>query len=81
MADLKLSILDSNSNISYEYNEVSAIETPDMGIPEALNDKYIYLEKLGKGSQGQVWLAQRKSDGERVAIKQLNVHSVTTWKQ
>ena len=81
MADLKLSILDSNSNISYEYNEVSAIETPDMGIPEALNEKYIYLNKLGKGSQGQVWLAQRKSDGERVAIKQLNVHSVTTWKQ
>ncbi|MBO5753616.1 MAG: protein kinase, partial [Proteobacteria bacterium] len=81
MADLKLSILDSNSNISHEYNEVSAIEMPDMGIPEALNEKYIYLNKLGKGSQGQVWLAQRKSDGERVAIKQLNVHSVTTWKQ
>lgn len=49
--------------------------------PEVVVQRYELLEKLGKGSQGQVWKARRKSDGELVAIKQLNVHSVTTWKQ
>jgi serine/threonine protein kinase len=43
-------------------------------------NRYMYMRKLGKGSQGQVWLAQRNSDNELVAIKQLNIHSVTTWK-
>ncbi|MBO5753235.1 MAG: serine/threonine protein kinase [Proteobacteria bacterium] len=43
-------------------------------------NRYTYMHKLGKGSQGQVWLAKRNSDNELVAIKQLNIHSVTTWK-
>lgn len=47
----------------------------------AVTERYDFLEKLGRGTQGQVWLGRRKSDGEKVAIKQLNVHSVTTWKQ
>lgn len=39
------------------------------------------IKKLGKGSQGQVWLAKHRKTGEKLAIKQLNIHSATTWKQ
>ena len=49
--------------------------------PSVMTDRYEFIRKIGKGSQGQVWLAIRKSDGEKVAIKQFNIHSVTTWKQ
>ncbi|MBO5752387.1 MAG: protein kinase, partial [Proteobacteria bacterium] len=74
MTDLSTQIQSSK----IQNTEAEALEIP---MPEPLRSKYAYLKKLGKGSQGQVWLAERKSDGERVAIKQLNVHSVTTWKQ
>ena len=50
-------------------------------VPENVNQKYLFEKKLGKGSQGEVWLANRKADGEKVAIKRLNIHSATTWKQ
>ena len=49
--------------------------------PHIVTSKYELIEKLGKGSQGQVWKARRKTDGQYVAIKLLNVHSVKTWKQ
>ena len=49
--------------------------------PHIVTSKYGLIEKLGKGSQGQVWKARRKTDGQYVAIKLLNVHSVKTWKQ
>ncbi len=41
---------------------------------------YDILEQLGKGSQGRVFLARRESDDLPVAIKQLNIHSVKSWK-
>ncbi len=62
-------------------NLLETSQTPDFQPPKAITERYEYVRSLGKGSQGQVWLATRKSDGERVAIKQLHVHSVTTWKQ
>ena len=49
--------------------------------PACVAEKYEFLQKLGKGSQGNVWQAKSRSHGELVAIKQLHVHSVTTWKQ
>ncbi len=49
--------------------------------PACVGEKYEFLQKLGKGSQGNVWQAKSRSHGELVAIKQLHVHSVTTWKQ
>ena len=81
MTDLNVQIQSSTlPNVQAELEKTTA-EAREIQVPEPLKAKYAYLEKLGKGSQGQVWLAERKSDGERVAIKQLNVHSVTTWKQ
>ena len=42
---------------------------------------YRILSTLGKGTQGEVYLAQRESDGLRVAIKRLNIGSVKHWKE
>ena len=61
---------------AFQVNEVKPVNIPDV-----ITRKYEFIERLGKGSQGQVWRAERKNDGQIVAIKQLNVHSVTTWKQ
>ncbi len=41
---------------------------------------YTPIKKLGHGSQGDVFLARRDSDGIEVAIKRLNIESVKTWK-
>ena len=38
------------------------------------------IKKIGHGSQGDVFLAKRDSDGIEVAIKRLNIESVKTWK-
>ncbi len=43
--------------------------------------KYRIIEKLGRGSQGEVFHARRRSDGKDVAIKVLHIHSVKDWKQ
>ncbi|MBO5853988.1 MAG: hypothetical protein J6Q61_04560, partial [Bacteroidales bacterium] len=74
MTDLNVQIQSSTlPNVQAELEKTTA-EACEIQVPEPLKAQYAYLEKLGKGSQGQVWLAERKSDGERVAIKQLNVH-------
>ncbi len=52
----------------------------DSQLPEALQSKYRYIRELGRGAQGRVFLAERQSDGIRVAIKQLNIESVKNWK-
>lgn len=47
---------------------------------------YILHEKLSEGSMGEVWLAERKSDGSRVALKRLSISlddeaSIARWKK
>lgn len=49
--------------------------------PEELADRYRFMKVLGEGSQGKVYLAERRSDGKKVAIKQLRIDSVKTWKE
>lgn len=49
--------------------------------PVILQDKYTFVDKLGEGSQGNVYKAIRKSDGLVVAIKRLRIDSVSTWKE
>ena len=55
----------------------------DEGIdtPSALCDKYRFVRFLGKGTQGRVYEAERLSDGEHVAIKVLDIHSIQNWKE
>ena len=45
------------------------------------DQKYQVIDKLGQGSQGEVFHARRRSDGIDVAIKVLHIHSVKNWKQ
>ncbi len=41
---------------------------------------YTLIRKLGGGSQGQVFLAKRDSNGQEVAVKRLSIESVKSWK-
>ena len=58
-------------------------EEYDEGVitPSALCDKYRFVRLLGKGTQGRVYEAERLSDGECVAIKVLDIHSIQNWKE
>ncbi|MBO4351184.1 MAG: serine/threonine protein kinase, partial [Proteobacteria bacterium] len=49
--------------------------------PPSLSDRYCFKQIIGRGTQGTVYRAKRLKDGTDVAIKQLNVHSVKTWKE
>ena len=49
--------------------------------PPSLQNKYEFIKELGHGAQGRIFLAKRLSDGEEVAIKQLNIASVKNWKE
>lgn len=53
----------------------NSIQTPDV-----LADQYKWIKKIGKGTQGQVYLAKRLSDNKKVAIKELRIDSVKNWK-
>lgn len=43
-------------------------------------DSYTLEEKIGEGGFGVTWGASRKSDGERVVIKQLRLERLDDWK-
>ncbi|MBR4984557.1 MAG: serine/threonine protein kinase [Proteobacteria bacterium] len=62
---------------SYENNEL----TEAIATPSELAGKYRFVRELGHGTQGHVYEAQRVSDGHLVAIKQLRIDSVQTWKE
>ena len=53
----------------------------NLDTPKSLQSKYLFLRELGRGSQARVFLALRLSDHTHVAIKQLNIDSVKTWKE
>ena len=52
-----------------------------MPTPACLADKYRFVRKLGHGTQGKIYLAERLADQTEVAIKQLNIESVKNWKE
>ena len=58
---------------------ISGVNPQSMTPPE-IADEYEIKSELGAGNQGKVFLAVRKSDGVKVAVKQLLIDSVTTWK-
>jgi len=51
-----------------------------LATPAILANKYTIIARLGQGTQGNVYEAERLSDHARVAIKQLRIDSVTNWK-
>ena len=57
-----------------------AHHTDDLTTQASKLSEYIIEETLGKGSQGVVFRARRKSDNKIVAIKKLNIHSIQNWK-
>ncbi len=48
--------------------------------PGELADRYRFVRKIGSGSQGDVYLADRLSDHTQVAIKVLRIDSLQNWK-
>ena len=42
--------------------------------------RYVVLECMGQGSQGEVYRARRRTDGAEVAIKVMHIKSVKNWK-
>ncbi len=43
-------------------------------------ENYDFISEIGKGTQGRVFKARRMSDGQTVAVKELNIASVSNWK-
>ena len=50
-------------------------------LQKQLVGRYQIIQKLGKGSQGDVFLAESTENHQKAAIKQLNIQSVSDWKQ
>ena len=50
------------------------------GTVQSILPGYRLIKELGRGAQGKIFLAERESDGLKVAIKQLNISSVKNWK-
>ncbi len=48
--------------------------------PPEIAQKYRLVRELGSGTQGHVYEAVRLEDGMKVAVKQLRIDSVQTWK-
>ena len=55
--------------------------TTHITTPSEIKDRYTFLDKLGAGTQGNVYKAVRKSDNKIVAVKKLRIDSVNTWKE
>ena len=68
-------------------SDPSQIATPtqsdpsQIATPEGMLDNYRFLRALGQGAQSKVFLAERLSDHQKVAIKQLRIDSIKTWKE
>ena len=60
----------------YEENE-----SPEVSLfPGELQELYAPVRIIGEGSQGKVYLAERRSDGRKVAVKEIQVRSLQNWK-
>ncbi len=70
----------ASSNDSIKRQTVSPLKEC-MPTPACLADKYRFVRKLGHGTQGKIYLAERLADQTKVAIKQLNIESVKNWKE
>ena len=58
----------------------AACETSTCDTPSILAGQYRFKRVLGHGTQAKVYEAERLSDGQKVAVKALQIHSVQSWK-
>ncbi|MBR4986531.1 MAG: serine/threonine protein kinase [Proteobacteria bacterium] len=65
---------------NHDITETCTEEKPCVTPPE-LADRYRFICELGAGAQGHVFKAECLSTGKLVAIKQLRIDSIKTWKE
>ena len=70
-----------NNDLPIEEAESSNQNNDIEVLQNLISDRYHVIKKLGKGSQGSVFLAESNDTHEKVAIKQLIIQSVKDWKQ
>ncbi len=76
-----MSLATQAHSVNTSDQNVSVVEHGKSKLPSILSEKYRYIEELGSGAQATTVLAERLSDGERVAIKSLHISNVDDWKQ
>ena len=52
-----------------------------LSTPASLASRYKIIRRIGQGSQAKVYLAKRLNDQAKVTIKQLDIESVSNWKE
>ena len=60
---------------------VPVMRAGERSTPADIADRYTFTRFLGRGTQGSVYAAERKSDGRPVAIKVLQISSIQNWKE
>ena len=68
----------SHRQISHYYQDSQSYDNQSA---HPLYSKYSIEREIGHGAQGRIFLARRNSDHSEVVIKQLNIHSIKTWKE
>ena len=71
--------LSANAKQATENSPIPA--SPNTQLLPELANRYTPLKELGSGAQGKVFLAIRIADGQKVAIKQLRIDSIKSWKE
>ena len=70
-----------SADVPQESAETPSQTVPDLQTPPELSADYRFIKQIGSGAQGCVYLAERLSDNQQVAIKQLRIDSIKTWKE
>lgn len=90
-AELKHTVIPASTHEVPEDNQaLNALPMPEPKVledalqidtPAGMDAHYQFIRELGSGAQGKVFLAKRRADGKQVAIKQLRIDSIKTWKE
>jgi serine/threonine protein kinase len=73
--------IDDSPGREISEQHVQQAKSPDVQMPEDIADRYTFCRLLGRGNQGSVYEAVRRSDSETVAIKVLQINSIKNWKE
>ena len=69
------------SQLATNSESATGHDSSEFSTPSSLAGKYQFIKKLGQGSQAKVFLARRLCDNQTVAIKQIDIESVSNWKE